>query len=91
MGAIAGAAASRLSTHLHFIVEEQGYDRLTTHIFDPDDPYIASDAVFGVKESLLAEFKLTDDPERAGQLGVANPFYDVEFDFTLARANDGGR
>jgi hypothetical protein len=24
-------------------------------------------------------------------LGVANPFYDVEFDFTLARANDGGR
>jgi hydroxyquinol 1,2-dioxygenase len=44
-----------------------------------------------VKESLLAEFKLTDDPERAKQLGVANPFYDVEFDFTLARANDGGR
>jgi hydroxyquinol 1,2-dioxygenase len=41
-----------------------------------------------VKESLLAEFKLTDDPERAGQLGVANPFYDVEFDFALARSSD---
>src|SRR3954453_436521 len=36
MGAIAGAAASRLSTHLHFIAEAEGYDRLTTHIFDPD-------------------------------------------------------
>jgi hydroxyquinol 1,2-dioxygenase len=74
--------------HLHFIVEAEGYDRLTTHIFDPDDQYIASDAVFGVKESLLAEFRLTDDPERAGQLGVANPFYDVVFDFALARASD---
>jgi hydroxyquinol 1,2-dioxygenase len=41
-----------------------------------------------VKESLLAEFKLTDDPERAGQLGIANPFYDVEFDFALARSSD---
>ncbi len=28
-----------------------------THIFDPDDPYINSDAVFGVKESLLAAFQ----------------------------------
>ena len=74
--------------HLHFIVEAAGYDRLTTHIFDPDDQYISSDTVFGVKESLLAEFKLTDDPERAEQLGVANPFYDVEFDFALARASD---
>ena len=40
--------------HLHFIVEAEGYDRLTTHIFDPDDPYLDSDAVFGVKESLIA-------------------------------------
>jgi hydroxyquinol 1,2-dioxygenase len=44
-----------------------------------------------VKESLLAEFKLSDDPERAGQLGVANPFHDVEFDFTLARTSDRER
>ncbi len=36
----------------------------------------------------LAEFRLTDDPERTGQLGVANPFYDVVFDFALARAGD---
>ncbi len=73
--------------HLHFIVEADGYDRLTTHIFDPDDQYIGSDAVFGVKESLLAEFKLIDDPQRAEQLAVANPFYDVEFNFALAPAS----
>ncbi|TIU30274.1 MAG: 6-chlorohydroxyquinol-1,2-dioxygenase, partial [Mesorhizobium sp.] len=39
--------------HLHYILKAQGFETLTTHIFDPDDPYINSDAVFGVKESLL--------------------------------------
>lgn len=42
------------------------YETLTTHIFDPDDPYINSDAVFGVKESLLAKFNRAHDPARAG-------------------------
>ncbi|ROU03037.1 intradiol ring-cleavage dioxygenase [Histidinibacterium lentulum] len=71
--------------HLHYIVTAPGYDQLTTHIFDPDDPYINSDAVFGVKESLLAEFNLVDDPERAKAVGFDGPFWDVEFDFVLAR------
>jgi catechol 1,2-dioxygenase len=71
--------------HLHYIVSAPGYDRLTTHIFDPDDPYINSDAVFGVKESLLAEFRWIEDPERAKAVGFDGPFWDVEFDFVLAR------
>ena len=52
--------------HLHYIIKADGFETLITHIFDPDDPYINSDAVFGVKESLLAEFKRTHDPDRAG-------------------------
>jgi catechol 1,2-dioxygenase len=57
---------------------------LTTHIFDPDDPYIHSDAVFGVKESLLAEFKLTEDPARAKDMAFYGAFWQVEHDFVLA-------
>ena len=72
--------------HLHYILKAEGFETLVTHIFDPDDPYIRSDAVFGVKESLLAEFKRTDDPERAASLGFASPFWDVEHDFVLARS-----
>ena len=48
--------------HLHYILEAPGYETLVTHIFDPDDPYIHSDAVFGAKESLLAEFRHVTDP-----------------------------
>jgi catechol 1,2-dioxygenase len=71
--------------HLHYILKADGLETLTTHIFDPDDPYINSDAVFGVKESLLAKFKRVDDPARAKDLEFAGPFWEVEHDFVLAR------
>lgn len=70
--------------HLHYIIKADGFETLTTHIFDPDDPYIHSDAVFGVKESLLAEFRLTDDPARAKELEFSGAFWQVEHDFVLA-------
>jgi catechol 1,2-dioxygenase len=72
--------------HLHYIISAEGYDTLTTHIFDPDDPYINSDAVFGVKESLLADFRKESDPAKAAAMGFAGPYWDVSFDFVLALA-----
>jgi hydroxyquinol 1,2-dioxygenase len=72
--------------HLHFIIEAEGHARLVTHIFDPDDPYIHSDAVFGVKESLMAAFKPVSDPAAVAAAGFGGPFFDTEFDFVLARA-----
>ncbi len=72
--------------HLHYIIKAEGFETLVTHIFDPDDPYIHSDAVFGVKESLLAEFKLAADLARASELGFEGKFWQVEHDFVLAPA-----
>jgi catechol 1,2-dioxygenase len=74
--------------HLHYIIKAKGFDALVTHIFDPDDPYINSDAVFGVKESLLADFKRTHDTVRARDYGFAGDFWDVEHDFVLARKGE---
>jgi len=70
--------------HLHYIIKAEGFETLTTHIFDPDDPYINSDAVFGVKESLLAKFDRTNDPARAQAYGFEGEFWDVKHDFVLA-------
>ena len=72
--------------HLHYIVEAPGFDRLVTHIFDPDDPYIRSDAVFGVKQSLMAKFQPVTDPAAAKAAGFDGPFLDLAFDFILSRA-----
>ncbi|SDO07337.1 intradiol ring-cleavage dioxygenase [Ensifer sp. YR511] len=74
--------------HLHYIIKADGFETLITHIFDPDDPYINSDAVFGVKESLLAEFKHTHDPHRARDYEFPGAFWEVEHDFVLARIGE---
>jgi len=70
--------------HLHYILEADGYEKLVTHIFDPDDKYIHSDAVFGVKESLLAKFDLIEDQDRIKVEEADGPFYEVIHDFVLA-------
>jgi catechol 1,2-dioxygenase len=72
--------------HLHYIIEAPGHGRLVTHIFDPDDPYIRSDAVFGVKESLLAKFDQITDAKAIADAGFDRPFYLVNHDFILAPA-----
>ena len=43
--------------HLHFRVSAEGFETLTTHIFDRSNPAIGRDAIFGVKPELMAEFR----------------------------------
>lgn len=71
--------------HIHFIVAAEGCETLTTHIFTPDDPYLESDAVFAVKKSLVRDFREIDDAARAQEVGLPNPFWEVESDFVLVR------
>ncbi|MBT5799873.1 MAG: intradiol ring-cleavage dioxygenase, partial [Alphaproteobacteria bacterium] len=71
--------------HFHYIVQKKGYETLTTHLFDPDDEYIHSDAVFGVKESLIADFKRIEDLRKIAEHGFTQPYFEVEYDFVLAR------
>jgi protocatechuate 3,4-dioxygenase beta subunit len=75
--------------HIHFIVTADGHRPVTTHVFVAGSPYLDSDAVFGVKASLVREFTEVDDAGRAAGLGVANPFREVTFDVVLDP--DGGR
>ena len=54
--------------HVHFLIQANGYQTLTTHIFREPDPYLDSDVVFGVRSSLIGTFErhergpLTDTP-----------------------------
>ncbi|WP_019053844.1 dioxygenase family protein [Sphingobium xenophagum] len=43
--------------HIHFIVSAPGFERVTTHFFVDDCPYLQQDPVLGVKASLIAEFR----------------------------------
>jgi hydroxyquinol 1,2-dioxygenase len=58
--------------HLHFMIKAPGYETLVTHVFREGDKYLDSDAVFGVRESLVARW--TRQPQGVWQ---------VEYDFVL--------
>src|SRR5437764_8313643 len=74
--------------HIHFVVSAEGYEPVTTHIFDRTDPYLQSDAVFVVKDSLICDFAKHEKPDvEARRLGIAGPFYTAQFDFHLSPAS----
>jgi len=52
----AGGRGPMRAPHLHFLVTAPGYRRLVSHIFVRGGDFQESDAVFGVKESLLVDF-----------------------------------
>jgi hydroxyquinol 1,2-dioxygenase len=72
--------------HVHVIATAPGHDRVATHLFVEGDEYLDSDAVFGVKHSLVVEFK--DHPAGPTPDGKksAKPFCTAEFDFKLVRS-----
>lgn len=72
--------------HIHFMISAPGYRRLVTHIFVAGDEYLESDAVFGVKDSLVIDFSPHDSQEEAKKYRVTAPFYLVEYDFRLQAA-----
>lgn len=72
--------------HIHFIVSADGYESVTTELFVSGDPYLDSDAVFGVRESLVVPFVQNESEDEASKMGVSAPFYSVDFDFVLEPA-----
>jgi protocatechuate 3,4-dioxygenase beta subunit len=69
--------------HIHFMVGAANYKTLITHIFVEGDPYIESDAVFGVKDSLVFDFVPSHSERKAVRFGVRPPFIEVNFDIVL--------
>lgn len=69
--------------HVHFIVEAPGYVPVTTHVFVAGSPYLDSDAVFAVKQSLVRDFAPVDHPDAAVRHGLPNPFRRARFDIVL--------
>jgi hydroxyquinol 1,2-dioxygenase len=72
--------------HIHMIVSAAGHHPVTTHLFAAGSEYIDSDAVFGVKESLITAY--TQHPAGKGPDGstLNVPYHTVNFDFRLRKA-----
>jgi len=72
--------------HIHTMISRAGFASLTTHLFVAGDEYLGSDAVFGVKDSLVVDF-VSHPPGKAPDGSTVNEaFATAHYDFVLARA-----
>ena len=67
--------------HLHFVVRAPGFETITTHIYDADDPRLGEDALFGVRPELVRSFEQT--------LIDGKPALRVNIRFVMVRARPG--
>ena len=67
--------------HIHFMIAHPGYDTLVTHLFVDGDPYLDSDAVFGVKQSLIVS--LTDEAGQAPGKDIKGGWKSLDHTFGL--------
>ncbi len=69
--------------HIHMKVSAERHVPVTTHLFVANSPYLDSDAVFGVRPSLIVDF----EPHPAGQAPdgrtLATPYWSAHYDFCL--------
>ncbi len=59
------------AAHVHMIVSAPGHRSLVTELFDAEDTYLDTDAVFGVRQALIGHYQLETDAAGAARLGVA--------------------
>lgn len=69
--------------HLHTIVSARGYEPVTTHLFVKGDPYLDSDAVFGVKDSLIVNFIRHEPGIAPDGTKLDRAYFTVNYDFGL--------
>jgi hydroxyquinol 1,2-dioxygenase len=73
--------------HIHMIVSATAHQPVATHLFVAGSEYLDSDAVFGMKQSLVAQFDR--HPPGVDPYGerIETAYYTVQYDFRLRPAS----
>lgn len=71
--------------HIHMMVYRDGYVPVTTHLFAHDSPYLDSDAVFGVRDSLIVPYTAHGPGTAPDGRTLDKPFHTASYDFVLAK------
>ena len=71
--------------HIHFVIRAPGFETLVTHLFIAGDKYLDSDAVFGVKPSLIAPLETRDDPTWPDGTPAPARWHRLSYRFAMTR------
>lgn len=77
--------------HVHFMVRARGHAPVITHVFDSRSKYLDSDAVFGVRTSLIGKFHKHNAGIAPDGRVMGSPYYTVDFDIRLAPRKKAAR
>ncbi|NPT60159.1 intradiol ring-cleavage dioxygenase [Paraburkholderia elongata] len=75
--------------HLHFWIKAPGYEPLITHVFRNGDKYLDSDAVFGVRSTLIVDWIKHSPGVAPDGTAMDTPFYTLDYDFVLNPSEHG--
>lgn len=70
--------------HIHMVVSAEGHVPVTTHLFVADSPYIETDVVFGVRDSLVVPFERHEPGTAVDGRPMRKPYWSAHYDFRLA-------
>ena len=77
--------------HVHFMISAPGYEQLVTHVFVAGDEYLDSDVVFGVKDSLIRQFKPCPAGRAPDSRMEDRDFFHLDYDFGLKQIASSAR
>ncbi|GAD98255.1 catechol dioxygenase, putative [Paecilomyces variotii No. 5] len=77
-------------SHMHFMFEKPGYDHLITALYLRNDPYETSDAVFGVKDTLVVDLGKVD-AALAKKYDVQEGIHLMTYDFVLVTEEESSK
>ncbi|HEX4051005.1 MAG TPA: dioxygenase [Steroidobacteraceae bacterium] len=69
--------------HLHALIFKPGFKVLISQVYDPGDPYYASDVQFGVTEATTGDYIRHDEPHPQ-DTAVAAPWYSLDYTYGMA-------
>jgi hydroxyquinol 1,2-dioxygenase len=72
--------------HMHMMVYKPGFVSLTTHLFASDSPFLDSDAVFGVRDSLIVPFEKHAAGTAPDGRVMKAAWHSTHYDFALSPA-----
>ncbi len=72
--------------HVHFMIGAPGYETLVTHVFEAGDPYLDSDSVFGVKDSLICDWERHGPGTAPDGTAMDRSYVTLSYDFGLKPA-----
>lgn len=73
--------------HIHMNVSAPGHVPVTTHLFVANSPYLDSDAVFAVRDSLIVHFDAHPPGRSPDGRWRDTSYWSAHYDFRLAKAN----